>query len=200
MNEQPIKKGKDMGTIINGTLKNKESWYRPLFFCTMEKDYEISGFVVYDADRQEIMAELNQGWINDNNIECPIELERKSSVTLASQKPYFIPCKDKSRTALDGKSTYTIYVPVGKFAEMGEQRLVETKYPGMGLMVQNMAKVIIFGQKTGICLSSELKYYQFFQKRKKICATTGITDFDLRKVLEQIKENGYSIDELLEDK
>ena len=189
-----------MGTIINGTLKNKESWYRPLFFCTMEKDYEISGFVVYDADGQEIMAELNQGWINDNNIECPIKLERKSSVTLASQKPYFIPCKDKSRTALDGKSTYTIYVPVGKFAEMGEQRLVETKYPDMGLMVQNMAKVTIFGQETEICLFSELMYYKSYTKRKEICAKSGISDFGLMKALKEILETGYSIDELLEDK
>lgn len=189
-----------MGTIINGTLKNKESWYRPLFFCTAEKDYEISGFVIYDADRQEILAELNQGWINDNNIEYPIELERKASATLASQKPYFIPCKDKSRTALDGKSTYTIYVPVGKFAEMGEQRSVETKYPDMGIMVQNMVKATIFGQDTEICLSSEIKYYQSFQKRTEICKKAGISDFELRKVLERIKENGYSIDELLEDK
>lgn len=189
-----------MGTIINGTLKNKESWYRPLFFCTMEKDYEISGFVIYDADRQEIMAELNQGWINDNDIEYPIELERKASATLASQKPYFIPCKDKSRTALEGKSTYTIYVPAGKFAEMGEQRLIETKYSNLGIMVQNMVKATIFGQDTEICLSSEIKYYQSFQKRTEICNKAGIADFNLRKVLEQIKENGYSIDELLEDK
>lgn len=189
-----------MGAIINGTLKNKESWYRPLFFCTTEKDYEISGFVIYDADRQEILAELNQGWINDNNIEYPIELERKASATLASQKPYFIPCKDKSRTALDGKSTYTIYVPVGKFAEMGEQRLIETKYPDTGIMVQNMVKATIFGQDTEICLSSEIKYYQSFQKRMGICKKAGISDIELRTVLERIKENGYSIDELLEDK
>lgn len=189
-----------MGTIINGTLKNKESWYRPLFFCTTEKDYEISGFVIYDADRQEILAELNQGWINDNNIEYPIELERKASATLASKKPYFIPCKDKSRTALDGKSTYTIYVPVGKFAEMGEQRSVETKYPDMGTMFQTYVKATIFGQRTEICLSSEIKYYQSFQKRKGICTKIGITDIDLRKVLERIKENGYTVDELLEDK
>lgn len=189
-----------MGAIINGTLKNKESWYRPLFFSTMEKDYEISGFVIYDAERQEILAELNQGWINDNNIEYPVELERKASATLSSQKPYFIPSKDKSRTALDGKSTYTIYIPVGKLAEMGEQRLIETKYPNMGIMVQNMVKATIFGQKTELCLSSEIKYYQSFQKRTEICNKAGITDFDLRKVLEQIKENGYTVDELLEDK
>lgn len=189
-----------MGTIINGTLKRKESWYRPTFFCTTEKDYEISGFVIYDAERQEIMAELNQGWINDNNIEYPIELERKASATLTSQKPYFIPCKDKSRTALDGKSTYTIYVPVGKFAEMGEQRSVETKYPNIGIMVQNMVKATIFGQDTEICLSSEIKYYQSFQKRTGICNEAGISDIELRTVLEHIKESGYSIDELLEDK
>lgn len=189
-----------MGAIINGTLKNKESWYRPLFFCTTKKDYEISGFVIYDADRQEIMAELNQGWINDNNIECPLELERKASATLAFQKPYFIPCKDKSRTALDGKNTYTIYVPVGKLAEMGEQMSVKTKYPNMGIMVQTYVNATIFGQRTEICLSSEIKYYQSFQKRKEICNETRISDFELRKVLERIKENGYSIDELLEDK
>lgn len=146
------------------------------------------------------MAELNQGWINDNNIEYPIELERKASDTLASQKPYFIPCKNKRKTSLDGKCTYTIYVPIGELAEMGEQRLIETKYPNLGIMVQNMVKATIFGQDTEICLSSEIKYYQSFQKRTKISTKTGITDFDLRKVLELIKENGYSIDELLEDK
>lgn len=189
-----------MGAIVNGTLKNKVSWYRPLFFCTMEKDYEISGFVIYDADRQEILAELNQGWINDNNIECPLELERKASATLASQKPYFIPCKDNIRTGIDGKRTYIVYVPVGKLAEMGEQRSVETKYPNMGTMFQTYVKTTIFGQKTELCLSSEIKYYQSFQKRTEICNKAGIADFELRKVLEQIKENGYSIDELLEDK
>lgn len=189
-----------MGTIINGTLKRMESWYRPTFFCTKEKYYEISGFVIYDAERQEIMAELNQGWINDNNIECPLELERKASATLASQKPYIIPSKDNIRTGIDGKRTYTIYVPVGKLAEMGEQRSLETKYPNMGTMFQTYVTATIFGQRTEICLSSEIKYYQSFQKRTGICTKTGITDFDLRKVLEQIKENGYSIDELLEDK
>lgn len=189
-----------MRAIINGTLKNKESWYRPLFFCTKGKDYEISGFVIYDADRQEILAELNQGWLNDNNIEYPIELERKASATLASQKPYFIPCKDKSRTGIDGKRTYTIYVPIGELAEMGEQRSVETKYLNMGTTFQTYVKATIFGQDTEICLSSEIKYYQSFQKRTEICKKAGISDFDLRKVLERIKKNGYTVDELLEDK
>lgn len=188
-----------MGAIINGTLKNKESWYRPLFFCTKGKDYQIKGFVVYDTDKQKIVAELKQGYLNDGCAEIPdIELQRKRDIDLSSKTPYLIP--DYLDFGLDGKHTYTVWVPVGKFAEMGEQRSVETKYPNMGIMVQTYVKTTIFGQKTEICLSSEIKYYQSFQKRTGICTKTGITDFDLRKVLEQIKENGYSIEELLEDK
>lgn len=188
-----------MGTIVNGTLKNKESWYWPMFFCTEKKEYEICGYVVYDPKEQTIIGKIDKGWLNDRCKEIPgISLERKRDIDLASPRPYMI--ADYIKEGIGAGPTYWIYVPIGKFAEMGEQRLVEIKYPNMGLMVQNMAKVTIFGQKTEICLSSELKYYQSFQKRKKICVTTGIIDFDLRKVLEHIKENGYSIDELLEDK
>ena len=188
-----------MGAIINGTLKNKESWYRPLFFCTEKKNFQINGFVIYDADKQKIVAELKQGWLNDSCTEIPdIELQRKRDIDLSKKTPYLIP--DYLDFGLEGKHTYTVYVPVGKFAEMGEQRSVEMKYPNMGTMVQTYAKAAIFGQNTEICLSSEPKFYQSFQKRRGICNVAKITDFELIKVLEQIKENGYSIDELLEDK
>lgn len=188
-----------MGTRIKGSLKRKESWYRPMFFCTEKKNFQINGFVIYDADKQKIVAELKQGWLNDSCAEIPdIELQRKRDIDLSKKTPYLIP--DYLDFGLDGKHTYTVYMPVGKFAEMGEQRQSEIKYPNMGTLVQTYAKATIFGQKTEICLSSELNYFPSYIKRQEICNEAGISDLELRKVLEQIKENGYSIDELLEDK
>ena len=190
-----------MGAIVNGTLKNKESWYRPLFFCTKRKDYQISGFVIFDANKHEVIVKIDVGWINDTCKEIPgIDMERKSEIALDMERPYFIPCRDKSRTGLDGKGTYTVYVPIGEFAEISGRKTVERKCPDMGIMVHEMAHAVIFGQHTEVCLSSEMRYYKSYQKREEICRKEGISDTYLVSALKDIREKGYSIEELLEDK
>lgn len=186
-----------MGKIFNGSLKRLESWYRPMFFCTDKKAYEICGYVLYDPDRQVVIGKLEQGWINDSCTEIPdMNLNRKMDINLSSKKPYMI--VDHSRTGI-GAGPYWIYVPVGRYAKISDPYKTMQRLPNTGIFVENVSDALIFGQPTKITLSTKTDYYKSFIKREEITDRCGISDYELRKALETIKEKGYTIEELLEE-
>lgn len=185
-----------MGQISKAIIKREKNWYNPFFLNFNGTHYEVKGYVLYNPETGEVLAEQNRGWFDESpllsGMEYP-EMEQRRKVDLTIKHPFFVSVKSDFNDKIHMAKAY---IPAVVDAETYK---VTNGIPGTSYKHKFTDATLSGGYKVRVRTFVETITTDAYDKREAIAKRCGIDGYTLNGILKSLKEEGYNVDDIISE-